>query len=150
MNINMTTDTTQTQASVIRNLAEVRAMIKRHKLNDYIFSLIGLLALTLLLLVLPAGRAIFKIGPPEPGDARPRFLRIPPLGLALLAGPLLTLLHSLADLPFRSPAILWLWAAMLACAADLCERTEPRHRHRRHAEEDEPAGDDPDERKEPA
>jgi len=52
MNINMTTDTTQTQASVIRNLAEVRAMIKRHKLNDYIFSLIGLLALTLALLTL--------------------------------------------------------------------------------------------------
>jgi phosphate transport system permease protein len=48
----MTTDTTQTQASVIRNLAEVRAMIKRHKLNDYIFSLIGLLALTLALLTL--------------------------------------------------------------------------------------------------
>ncbi len=52
MNINMTTDTTQTRASVIRNLAEVRAMIKRHKLNDYIFSLIGLLALTLALLTL--------------------------------------------------------------------------------------------------
>jgi hypothetical protein len=110
----------------------------------------GLLALTLLLLVLPALRAILKIGSPEPGDVRPRFLRIPPLGLALLVGPLLTLVHSLADLPFRSPAILWLWAAMLACAADLCERTEPRHRHRRHAEEPEPAGDDPDEIKEPA
>ena len=39
-------------ASVLKNLTEVRAMIKRHKLNDYIFSLIGLLALTLALLTL--------------------------------------------------------------------------------------------------
>ncbi len=39
-------------ASVLKNLGEVRAMIKRHKLNDYIFSLIGLLALTLALLTL--------------------------------------------------------------------------------------------------
>ena len=36
----------------VKNLTEVRAMIKRHKLNDYIFSLIGLLALTLALLTL--------------------------------------------------------------------------------------------------
>jgi phosphate transport system permease protein len=54
MSNNMTTDTLQTPApaSVLKNLGEVRAMIKRHKLNDYIFSLIGLLALTLALLTL--------------------------------------------------------------------------------------------------
>ncbi len=33
------------QASVLRNIDEVRAMIKRHKLNDTIFAVIGLLAL---------------------------------------------------------------------------------------------------------
>jgi phosphate transport system permease protein len=41
-----------TQVSVIQNLAEVRAMIKRHKLNDYIFSVIGLIALMIGLLTL--------------------------------------------------------------------------------------------------
>jgi hypothetical protein len=41
-----------TQVSVIKNLAEVRAMIKRHKLNDYIFSVIGLIALMVGLLTL--------------------------------------------------------------------------------------------------
>ena len=35
----------QNKASVLQNLEEVRAMIKRHKLNDYIFSIIGLIAL---------------------------------------------------------------------------------------------------------
>jgi phosphate transport system permease protein len=52
----MTSDSNSTQitpkASVIKDLDEVRAMIKRHKLNDYIFSLVGLLALTLALLTL--------------------------------------------------------------------------------------------------
>jgi phosphate transport system permease protein len=55
MSTNMTPDITpQTPApaSVLKDLSEVRAMIKRHKLNDYIFSLIGLLALTLALLTL--------------------------------------------------------------------------------------------------
>lgn len=41
-----------TQVSVIKNLAEVRAMIKRHKLNDYIFSVIGIIALMIGLLTL--------------------------------------------------------------------------------------------------
>ena len=41
-----------TQTSVIQNLTEVRAMIKRHKLNDYIFSVIGLIALMVGLLTL--------------------------------------------------------------------------------------------------
>jgi phosphate transport system permease protein len=40
------------QASVLDNLDEVRAMIRRHKANDYIFSLIGLLALMVGLLTL--------------------------------------------------------------------------------------------------
>jgi phosphate transport system permease protein len=42
----------QTQASVLKNLDAVRAMIKRHKLNDYIFSAIGLMALMLALITL--------------------------------------------------------------------------------------------------
>jgi phosphate transport system permease protein len=41
-----------TQASVLKNLDEVRAMIKRHKLNDYIFAIIGLIALMIGLLTL--------------------------------------------------------------------------------------------------
>jgi phosphate transport system permease protein len=41
-----------TQASVIKNLTEVRAMIKRHKANDYIFSVIGIIALMIGLLTL--------------------------------------------------------------------------------------------------
>ena len=48
----MTPETQPAQASVLKNLDTVRAMIKRHKLNDYIFSLIGLLALMLALLTL--------------------------------------------------------------------------------------------------
>jgi phosphate transport system permease protein len=56
----MSTNTTQgtveamaaPKASVLKNLDAVRAMIKRHKLNDYIFSIIGLLALMLALLTL--------------------------------------------------------------------------------------------------
>jgi phosphate transport system permease protein len=40
------------QASVLKDLDAVRAMIKRHKLNDYIFSAIGLLALMMALLTL--------------------------------------------------------------------------------------------------
>lgn len=43
---------TQNQASVLENINEIRAMIKRHKLNDYIFSIIGLLALMVGLLTL--------------------------------------------------------------------------------------------------
>lgn len=50
----MTSDVTQkpAQASVLKNLDAVRAMIKRHKFNDYIFSAIGLLTLMLVLLTL--------------------------------------------------------------------------------------------------
>ncbi|ROH88569.1 phosphate ABC transporter permease PstA [Pseudomethylobacillus aquaticus] len=40
------------QASVLANLDEVRAMIKRHKLNDSIFAIIGLVALMIGLLTL--------------------------------------------------------------------------------------------------
>jgi phosphate transport system permease protein len=43
---------TDMKVSAIQNLAEVRAMIKRHKANDYIFAIIGLLALMLGLLTL--------------------------------------------------------------------------------------------------
>lgn len=40
------------QASVLENISEVRAMIKRHKLNDTIFAIIGLLALMVGLIAL--------------------------------------------------------------------------------------------------
>ncbi|MDP3206658.1 MAG: hypothetical protein Q8M45_01980 [Methylotenera sp.] len=42
----------QPQTNTLKNLDEVRAMIKRHKLNDYIFSIIGLLCLMVGLLTL--------------------------------------------------------------------------------------------------
>ena len=42
----------QNKASVLQNLEEVRAMIKRHKLNDHIFSIIGLIALMVGLITL--------------------------------------------------------------------------------------------------
>jgi len=46
----------------------------------------------------------------------------PPLPVALLVGTFLTLMHSLIDLPFRSPAILWLWLVCLACAPSFLTR----------------------------
>jgi phosphate transport system permease protein len=44
--------TTQIQATVLNNLSEVRAMIRRHKRNDTLFAIIGLLALMFGLLTL--------------------------------------------------------------------------------------------------
>lgn len=43
-----------TQASTLKNLDEVRAMIKRHKMNDQIFAIIGLISLMVGLLTLLA------------------------------------------------------------------------------------------------
>lgn len=40
------------QATVLRNIEEVRAMIKRHKMNDTIFAIVGLIALMIGLLAL--------------------------------------------------------------------------------------------------
>lgn len=40
------------QATVLRNIDEVRAMIKRHKLNDTLFAIVGLIALMIGLLAL--------------------------------------------------------------------------------------------------
>jgi len=48
----MNSNTTPTKASVIENLSAVRAMIRRHKRNDVIFAVIGLLALMLGLITL--------------------------------------------------------------------------------------------------
>lgn len=40
------------ETSVLKNLDEIRALIRRHKLNDYIFSIVGLIALMVGLLTL--------------------------------------------------------------------------------------------------
>ena len=48
----MTNTNTKMSAPVVENLDAVRAMIKRHKLKDYIFSIVGLLALMLGLMTL--------------------------------------------------------------------------------------------------
>jgi phosphate transport system permease protein len=52
MRMNLHTTPTETPASSLKNLDAIRAMIKRHKLNDYIFSIIGLLALMFALITL--------------------------------------------------------------------------------------------------
>jgi len=44
--------TSQASLSNLKNLAEIRGMIKRHKLNDYLFAVIGLMALMLGLITL--------------------------------------------------------------------------------------------------
>lgn len=48
----MNSNTSPTKASVIENLSAVRAMIRRHKRNDVIFAIVGLLALMLGLITL--------------------------------------------------------------------------------------------------
>lgn len=42
--------------------------------------------------------------------------RISPITLSIMAGTAITFLHSLFDIPFRSPAILVTWVIALACA----------------------------------
>jgi len=52
MSMNLPTNSSENAASSLKNLDAIRAMIKRHKLNDYIFSVIGLLALMFALITL--------------------------------------------------------------------------------------------------
>lgn len=88
----------------------------------------GLLLLTMLLLVVPIGKKMLGFRKPD-SLKRAWLMRVPPLGLALAVGTLLTLIHSLFDLPFRSPAILWMLMALLACAPAFWERNhEPRRK----------------------
>lgn len=46
----------------------------------------------------------------------PPLLRVPAVVFAILIGTTATVIHSMIDLPFRSPAILMTWALCLACA----------------------------------
>ena len=46
----------------------------------------------------------------------PPLLRVPAIIYAILLGTLATVIHSMIDLPFRSPAILITWCLCLACA----------------------------------
>ena len=56
----------------------------------------------------------------------PPLLRVPAAIYAILCGTAATVIHSLIDLPFRSPAILITWALALACApAFLPRQTQP-------------------------
>ena len=82
----------------------------------------GLLLLTVSILLVPIVRQLRKIRKPEAWDLRFWPMKIPPLGVALLAGPVVTLGYSLVDLPFRSPAILWIWFVSLACAPCFLDR----------------------------
>lgn len=55
----------------------------------------------------------------------PVLLRVPATVYAVLIGTTATVLHSLIDLPFRSPAILLTWALCLACAPAFLPRPQP-------------------------
>ncbi len=46
----------------------------------------------------------------------PMLMRVPAPVYAILAGTTATVIHSMIDLPFRSPAVLITWALCLACA----------------------------------
>jgi O-antigen ligase len=46
----------------------------------------------------------------------PPLLRVPAVVFAILVGTAATVVHSMIDLPFRSPAVLMTWALCLACA----------------------------------
>ena len=46
----------------------------------------------------------------------PPLRRVSAVIYAILAGTMATVIHSLIDLPFRSPAILITWSLCLACA----------------------------------
>lgn len=48
----ISTNTPASKASLLENLGEVRAMIRRHKMNDMVFAIVGLLALIFALLTL--------------------------------------------------------------------------------------------------
>jgi len=74
----------------------------------------GLLLTMWLVLMLPALRLLRRI--------RGGMWQASPLPVALLVGTFLTLIHSMIDLPFRSPAILWLWLVCLACVPSLLTR----------------------------
>ncbi len=79
----------------------------------------GLLAVAVGLLLRPAFRTLSSLARRRrEGESRSLLYRIPPLGLALLVGPATIFAYSFTDLPFRSPAVLWLWFVMLACAPD--------------------------------
>ena len=82
----------------------------------------GLLVLAVFLLLRPSVRILTSLARRRrDGESRSFLYRIPPLGLALLVGPAVIFFYSFTDLPFRSPAVLWLWFAMLTCAPDFLE-----------------------------
>lgn len=53
-------------------------------------------------------------------------LRIPPMAWCVLAGTTATVVHSLIDLPFRSPAIMIVWSLCLACVPAFLPRKSVR------------------------
>jgi O-antigen ligase len=89
----------------------------------------GMLLLTVLLLLAPVAKALRQVKKEKAHDSRHWLMRVPPLGMAILVGLALILAHSLVDLPFRSPAILWMWFALLACAPEFCDRSNGRAGH---------------------
>ena len=52
-----------------------------------------------------------------------------PVTLMLLAGLGSTLVHALIDFPFRNPAVLSTWFAILAIAAQRCSKSTHPHRN---------------------
>ena len=76
----------------------------------------GLMAATVLVLLVPA----LKERPWQK-----------PLPLIALLGLGATALHSMIDLPFRSPAILYSWLAILAILPSMASSTDPSYQHRK-------------------
>jgi O-antigen ligase len=85
----------------------------------------GLMMSFVWLLVIPLVRETVRFcrairsGPPHSVSSRKFlwFYRIPPVVVAIFAGTTATVIHSLGDLPFRSPAVLVVWLVSLVCAS---------------------------------
>jgi hypothetical protein len=79
----------------------------------------GFMLAAVIVLLLPIVRRLLiarRAGRDKWNGERWLIFRVSPITLAIIAGTAVTFLHSLIDIPFRSPAILVTWAVALACA----------------------------------
>ncbi len=79
----------------------------------------GLMLAAVVVLLLPIVRRLLiarHAGRDKWDGERWLVFRISPITLAIVAGATITFVHSVIDIPFRSPAILVTWAIALACA----------------------------------
>ena len=81
----------------------------------------ALMLAAVVVLLTPIFRGVWALLTTPPGvDSENPYasplLRVPAVVVAILIGTTATVVHSMIDLPFRSPAILMTWALCLACA----------------------------------